>query len=99
MPPAGYTSYNPYGGGGNLRAHPRGTIILVLGILSLLICSFVLGPIAWVLGTQAKREIDSDPTTTYSNRGSVNAGRICGMIATLLAIVEIVVIIAIAASK
>jgi uncharacterized membrane protein YphA (DoxX/SURF4 family) len=99
MPPAGYTSYNPGGGGGNLREHPRGTVILVLGIISLLVCSFVLGPIAWVMGSQAKREIDSDPTTTYTNRGNVNAGRICGMIATLLAIVEIVALIAIAASK
>ncbi|MCU1504068.1 MAG: hypothetical protein JWM12_3422 [Ilumatobacteraceae bacterium] len=94
QPPAGYPPYNPYGGGGNFREHPQGTTILVLGILSLVICS-ILGPFAWSMGQKALREIDSDPTTTYTNRGAINAGRICGIIATcLLGLAVIVIIIA-----
>jgi len=82
--------------------HPQGTTILVLGILSLVICS-ILGPIAWSKGNRALREIDGDRTRVYTNRGQISAGRICGMIATILLAVGvavwIVVIIAAVASN
>jgi len=46
-PPAGYTAYNPQGGGGaNYRTYPQGTTILVLGILSFFCFGIVLGTIA-----------------------------------------------------
>ncbi|MFG2074376.1 DUF4190 domain-containing protein [Nonomuraea maritima] len=64
------------------QSHPNGTTILVLGILSLVICSF-LGPFAWVMGTKALRQIDSSGYV-FDNRGQVQAGRICGIIATVL---------------
>jgi hypothetical protein len=89
-PPYGYQAYSPQGGG--TTQHPQGTTILVLGILSLVVCS-ILGPFAWSMGTKAMREINADPTAHYTNRGSVNAGRICGLIATILLGVSIVVII------
>jgi len=56
------------------------TTVLVLGILSITICS-LLGPIAWHYGTEEIRQIDlgqADPM----KRGSVTAGRILGMIST-----------------
>jgi hypothetical protein len=63
----------------------RGTLILVLGILSLLVCGF-LGIPAWVMGNNDLKEIDAgamDP----AGRGNTNAGRICGMIGTILLVV------------
>jgi hypothetical protein len=76
------------------QAHPQGTTILVLGILSLVICG-LLGPVAWVMGNNALAEIDRNPSA-YSNRGSVQAGRICGIVATVL--LGVFVLIAIIAS-
>jgi uncharacterized membrane protein YjgN (DUF898 family) len=75
--------------------HPQGTTILVLGILSLVICG-VLGPFAWSMGNKALREIDSNPSVRYSNRGNVSAGRICGMIASILLILGIGLVILVA---
>lgn len=63
----------------------RGTLILVLGILGLLVCQ-VLGIVAWVMGNndlEAMRRGTMDP----SGKDLTNAGRICGMIATILLIV------------
>ena len=71
--------------------HPQGTTILILGILSLVVCG-LLGPVAWIMGNNALAEIDRTPTA-YGNRGNVQAGRICGIIATVLLAVGIVFII------
>ena len=64
----------------------RGTIILVLGILSLVTgFGFILGPIAWVMGNADMREIRAgrmDP----EGEGTVNGGRICGIIGTILGV-------------
>ena len=82
MPPA-----NPYASGssmGGMVEHPQGTTVLIMGILSLVVCGF-LGPFAWMQGNKALAEIDANPGR-YSNRSNVNAGRICGMIATALLI-------------
>jgi hypothetical protein len=66
----------------------------VLGILSFFCFGIVLGTIAAIMGTKALREIDSDPSTTYTNRGQVNAGRICGIIGAVISVVGLVVVIA-----
>ncbi|MEO3794606.1 DUF4190 domain-containing protein [Nonomuraea sp. B10E15] len=63
-------------------SHPNGTVILVLGILGLVVCS-LLGPFAWVMGNRALREID-ESGHYYENRGSIQAGRICGIISSVL---------------
>ena len=81
-----------------MREHPAGTTVLVLGILSLVICG-LLGPIAWVKGNNAKREMDSQPGVHWSNRGSITAGRICGMIASILLIVGVVVFVLLIATS
>ncbi|WP_418059399.1 DUF4190 domain-containing protein [Pimelobacter simplex] len=83
--PGGYGA-GGYGGGGD---HPQGTTILILGILGLVCCG-PLGIAAWVMGNKAIAEIDANPSA-YNNRGTVNAGRICGMIASILMVVGIVV--------
>ena len=69
----------------------RGTLILVLGILSLVGCGILTGIPAWVMGNSDLKDIDGgtmDPT----GRGVTNAGKILGMISTILFIVGIVVV-------
>jgi hypothetical protein len=67
-----------------LRPH-RGVVILVLGILGIVCCT-ICGIIAWVMGNNDLREMDAgrmDP----SGRGLTQAGKICGMISVIFAIV------------
>lgn len=66
----------------------RGTLILVLGILSIFVCGIVLGPIAWVMGNNDLREISAG-TMDPSGKDMTNAGRICGMIGLFLNIAVI----------
>jgi hypothetical protein len=77
-----YPYYGPSSYGPPPQSHPNGTAILVLGILSLVVCS-ILGPFAWVMGNRALREID-ESGYYYENRGSIQAGRICGIISSVL---------------
>lgn len=65
--------------------HPQATTVLVLGILSLVICP-ICGPFAWKIGKDAMNEIDASGGQT-GGRGLVQAGYICGMIATILMII------------
>ncbi|MER7499438.1 DUF4190 domain-containing protein [Nonomuraea pusilla] len=86
-----YPNYGPSYYGPPPQSHPNGTTILVLGILSLVVCS-ILGPFAWVMGNRALREID-ESGYLYENRGSVQAGRICGIISTVLLILTLVLVV------
>lgn len=68
----GSGSYNP-------------TLILILGILSIVVCG-PLGIAAWVMGNNALKELDQgfgDP----NSRGLINAGRILGMIGVVLTVI------------
>lgn len=85
-PPSGPSYGSPYGAAP--REHPQGTLILVLGILGLLCCG-ILAPVAWIMGNNAISEIDRDPAG-YSNRGLVQAGRICGIVGTALWIIGLI---------
>jgi hypothetical protein len=69
----------------------RGTIILVLGILSLIICA-PLGIAAWIMGSGDLKEIDGG-TMDPAGRSLTQAGKICGIIATILMIISAVVVI------
>ncbi|QYC42563.1 hypothetical protein Nocox_24800 [Nonomuraea coxensis DSM 45129] len=77
-----YPPYDPPYYGPQQHNHPNGTTILVLGILSLVVCTFI-GPFAWSMGNRALREID-ESGYVFANRGHVQAGRICGIISTVL---------------
>jgi hypothetical protein len=76
----------PYGTG--QIENPQGTTVLVLGILSLVVCSLI-GPFAWVKGNNALAEIDRNPMA-YSNRSYVQIGRILGIVGSCLAIFYVV---------
>jgi hypothetical protein len=71
-----------------VRPH-RGGLILALGILGL-VCCFICGIIAWVMGSNDLKEMAAgrmDP----SGQGMTQAGKICGMISVILQIVGLVI--------
>lgn len=65
----------------------RGGIVLTLGILGLILCT-PLAPIAWSMGASdllAMRTGRMDP----SGMGVTQAGYVCGIIGTVLLVVEL----------
>lgn len=80
--PAQQGQYGGSGYGAPMPDHPQSTTVLVLGIVSLVVCS-ILGPFAWMMGNRVVREIDAS-RGLMGGRSSANAGRICGIIATVL---------------
>jgi hypothetical protein len=76
--------YAPYGSAPSYIHASRSSTVLVLGILSLVLCH-MLGPIAWSMGNEELRRIDLGQAPDLS-RGSVSAGRICGIISTAMLI-------------
>jgi hypothetical protein len=69
----------------------RGTLILVLGILGLVVCQ-PIGIAAWIMGNNDLKEIDSgamDP----AGRGMTQAGRICGMVAAILMAIGLILFV------
>lgn len=106
QPPYGqpHSGQNPYGVpyGYAPQEHPQATTVLILGILGLVLCQ-VLSPFAWVMGNRVVREIDGSQGRT-GGRSSANAGRICGIIGTVLLgcsllIVVFIVIVAVASAS
>jgi len=81
--PPQYSSGPPNYGGD----HPQGTTILVLGILGLVLCA-PLGIAAWVMGSRA---LPQARAMGASNTSTIKAGYICGIIATCLLVVGVVV--------
>ena len=78
----------------------RGNAVLTLGILGLVIC-VICGIIAWVMGNNDIKEMRAgvmDP----SGYGLTNAGRICGMVSSILAavvlVIYVIVLVALASS-
>ena len=62
----------------------RGALILTFGILSI-VCCFPFGIAAWIMGNNDMQQIEAgmmDP----SGKGITNAGKICGIIGTILGI-------------
>jgi uncharacterized Tic20 family protein len=69
----------------------QATTALVLGILGLVICG-ILGPFAWSMGNKELQAIDAGRRPP-ENRGTANAGKILGIVSTVLLAVGVVVII------
>ena len=70
-----------------LKPH-RGTLILVLGILSLIVCG-PLGIAAWIMGNNDLREIDAGQMDS-TGRSLTQAGRVCGIIACILMALSVI---------
>jgi len=60
----------------------RGTLILTFGIIGLIIC-MPLGIAAWVMGSGDLKKMNAG-TMDVSGRSMTQAGKICGIIATIL---------------
>ncbi len=71
-----------------LRPH-RGGVILTLGILGI-VCCFICGIIAWVMGNSDLREMAAG-RMDRSGQGLTQAGKICGMISVIFWIVALVI--------
>lgn len=70
----------------------RGNLILILGIVSLVCCQ-ILGFVPWIMAKGDLQKMAAgamDP----EGEGATNAGKICGMIAVILAVLIIIAIIA-----
>jgi hypothetical protein len=81
IPPYAYPDYPdrvPY-----IRRH-RGGLILVLGLIGIFVV-FIPGVIAWVMGNNDLRAMDAREMDA-NGRGLTQAGRVLGMISTLMAI-------------
>ena len=71
----------------------HGTLILVLGILSLFMCGIITGIPAWVMANSDLREMDAG-TMDPSGRGATQAGKVCGIISVVLAALLALLVIA-----
>jgi hypothetical protein len=71
----------------------HGTLILILGILSLFMCGLFTGIPAWVMANSDLREMDAG-TMDPSGRGATQAGKICGIISVVLAALLMLLVIA-----
>jgi TRAP-type C4-dicarboxylate transport system permease small subunit len=69
----------------------QATTSLVLGILGLVICG-ILAPFAWNIGNKELAAIDAGRRPP-ENRGTANAGRILGIIGTVLLAIGVILII------
>jgi uncharacterized membrane protein YjgN (DUF898 family) len=69
----------------------QATTVLVLGILGVVVCG-ILAPIAWAMGNTELEAIDSGRRPP-ENRGTANAGRILGIIGTVLLAIGIIFVI------
>ena len=67
----------------------RGTLILVLGILSIVMCGIFTAIPAWIMGNTDLAEMNAG-TMDSSGRGLTNAGRIMGMIICIISILLII---------
>jgi hypothetical protein len=78
-----------------MRPH-RGVLILVLGILGFVLCGIFTSIPAWVMGNSDLKAIQAgqmDP----SGQGLTQAGKICGIIATILNLIGVAFFLALMA--
>jgi hypothetical protein len=65
-----------------MKAH-RGILILALGIVSLAVLCLPLGILVWIMADNDLKQMDAG-TMAAQGRAKTMIGRVCGMIATLL---------------
>ncbi|TCD04624.1 DUF4190 domain-containing protein [Pedobacter frigidisoli] len=94
----------PGGMGMGQQNLPNATAALVLGIIAIPACCFygvfglIFGVIAWILGAGDVKKYNLNPSLyTESSYKNAKAGKICGMIATILSVLFIVFVVLIIA--
>jgi hypothetical protein len=88
--PPGYPP-SPYGYALVPPDHPKATTAMVLGVLGLVCCG-ICAPFAWAIGSGAVREIDQSQGR-YGGRGQAMAGKVLGIIGTVLLVLGILYIV------
>ena len=93
----------PYGQPAAFRptppTHGSATTAMVLGLVGLIGIMFcagltlVLSPVAWVIGSKSVREIDANPDA-YIGREMAVAGKVMGIIGTVLLILAFLAFVA-----
>lgn len=97
QPPYGQPAYGPPPGqiqfqpAGPTVEHPQATLAFVLGLLSVIGLT-ILGPFGWYYGNKVVNEIDRDPRA-YNNRGLAMAGKVLGIIGTVMLAFIVVLVI------
>ncbi|MFD6352554.1 DUF4190 domain-containing protein [Nocardia tengchongensis] len=71
--------------------HPQAVVVLILGVMSLVFCQ-LLGPVAWIMGGKARREI-AESNGAIGGSGMVTAGWICGIVATAVILLAILFVV------
>lgn len=77
---------------GRRQVEHRGIIVLVLGILSVVSCPF-LGPVAWIMGNNDLEKMRAG-RMKVDGRDMTQAGRLCGIVATLLLVAGVLLFVA-----
>ncbi|MCX2576244.1 CCC motif membrane protein [Pedobacter sandarakinus] len=92
--------FGQFGGGFGQQNLPNAVVALVLGILAIPSCCFygifglIFGIIAWVLGAGDVRRYHQNPGVyTESSYKNAKAGKICGMVATILSALTIIFVV------
>jgi ABC-type Fe3+ transport system permease subunit len=84
----------PYTGRTGQESLPNATVILVLGILSIVLCQ-PLGIAAWIMGNSSLSQYKQAPERySESSLNTVKAGRICGIIGVCLILLFLVLFLA-----
>lgn len=96
-PPGGYPPPSGYGPYPVPPKHPQATTSMVLGIVAVaggLMCwvPLLISPAAWIIGAKAVKEIDAS-RGAQSGRSEAVAGKVLGIIGTVLLALAIAVVI------
>ena len=70
-------------------AKGNATLLLVLGVVGIISCCHLLGPVVWYMGKEELTGI-AEGRITATNEGTAKAGLILGIITTALLVVDIV---------
>ena len=72
----------------DLPEPPNATLIFILGLLGVMGVCFILGPIAWMMGSAERARVRAG---MYRENGLLTAGYIMGVIASILMIIPLVI--------
>lgn len=90
----GYAPYAqplPYNYPVMLPDHPQATVVLILGVLSVVGLA-ITGPFAWYFGNKARKEIAANPGV-YKDGGTLTAGWVMGIIGSVLLMISALVLV------
>ena len=93
--PPPYAGANPYGA--PAANNTKALVSMILGIVGIVICG-LLGPVALILGRQAKAEIAAS-NGQQKGGGMAQAGFILGIVASVFLIFQIIYIVAVVSSN